>query len=408
MPIELTFIPALLAILAAAGLGRLLSMKLRQPAIFGELLLGMILGHLIILSTTGPEAAAAPISAIAQIGILLLLFSTGLTLHFETLKRLEVASSVVAISGVILPFALGYFAAVFFGFPFHVAVFIGICLTATSVGVKASVLAQMRMLRTRLGALIMGAAVIDDVITVVIMSIFLSIFITGVVPLAEIFLFVTLAIFFLLLALTVGIKLLRELSERLSIGRESLLMFGLVMVLGASFLAAKIRLAGIIGAFVAGLVVGQTHYARRLRDHISLVGGGFFIPVFFVTMGMEFKLWEITAVSSFALVLVIVAIIGKVVGCGLAAKASKFSSAESFAVGVGMIPRAGVELIMLKLGLDYGVIPPAIAPGVASAILLMVMVTTFVTPPAFWKTLQMARSKRELITTAKFGWRRAP
>ena len=392
MALELTFVPALLVILIMAGLGRLLSKGLRQPVIFGELLFGMILGNLIILSATGPLAAEDPISRIAEIGILLLIFSTGLGLNFEEFKRLEVASSIVAVSGVILPFVLGYLAAISFGFSHPIAAFVGISLVATSVGVKASILTELRMLRTRLGTLIMGAAVIDDVIGVAMMSIFITVVATGAIPLGEISLLIILAALFFLISLTVGIKLLRKLSEKITVGGESLLLLGLVIVLAFGLITTEIGLAEIIGAFIAGLVIGQTHFARGLRGHVSLIGGGFFIPIFFVWVGMKFNLGAFTTVGPFAAVLVIVAIIGKIVGCGLGARASKFSSGESFAVGIAMMPRAGVELILIKLGLDHGII----GADIASAILMMVMITTLITPPSLWKALKMIKSKKEV------------
>jgi len=392
MALELTFVPALLVILVAAGLGRLLSKGLRQPVILGELLLGMILGNLIILSATGPSAAEGPISSIAEIGILLLLFSTGLGLNFEEFKRLEVASSVVAVSGVILPFILGYLATIYFGFSHLIATFVGISLVATSVGVKASILTELRMLRTRLGTLIMGAAVIDDVIGVVMMSIFITVVATGAIPLGEISLLIILTILFFLISLTAGIKLFRKLSEKITVGGESLLLLGLVTVLAFGLITTEIGLAAIIGAFIAGLVIGQTHFARRLREHISLIGGGFFIPIFFVWIGMNFDFGAFTTVGTFAAVLVIVAIIGKIVGCSLGAKVSKFGGRESFAVGIAMMPRAGVELILIKLGLDHGII----GADIASAILVMVIITTLITPPSLWKALKMIKNKKEV------------
>lgn len=387
MALELTFVPALLVILIAAGLGRLLSKGLRQPVVFGELFLGIILGNLIILA----EPAQAPVSDIASIGILLLLFSTGLGLNFEEFKRLEIASSSVAALGVVLPFILGYLVTIYFGFSYIVALFVGVALVATSIGVGASILTEFRMLRTRIGTLIMGAAVIDDVIGVVMMSVLIGFVATGSMPLQEMFLIVFLTILFFAVSFTVGIKFFRKLSEKLTLGREDLLMLGLITVLIFGLITQEIGLAAIIGAFVAGLVVGQSHYARRLREHVSLIGGSFFIPIFFVTIGMSFDVSAFTSVGWFAVVLVTVAIIGKVVGCGLGAKASKFSSRESFAVGIAMIPRAGVELILLKLGLDYGII----GADIASAILVMVLITTLVTPPALGKALKMIKTKRD-------------
>jgi len=400
MALELTFVPALLMILVIAGLGRLLSKGLRQPAIFGELLLGMIFVSFIILTglaETGisdilTDSAEMGISDMAKIGILLLLFSTGLGTNFEEFKRLEVTSSVVAISGVILPFILGYFATILFFNDHLVALFVGVALVATSVGVGASILTELRMLRTKIGSLIMGAAVIDDVIGIMLMSALISVAITGSISLAEIFLLIVSIVLFFLISLTIGIKLCKKLAEKIHIGREDLLLLGLVIVLAFVLISEELGITAIIGAFIAGLVVGQTHFARGLRPHVSLIGGAFFIPIFFVWMGMSFDVSAFVTVGWFALVLVIVAIVGKVVGCGAGALAAKLGGKESLAVGIAMMPRAGVELILVKLGLDHGII----GADIASAILVMVIITTLITPPSLWKALKMAKYKKEV------------
>jgi len=400
MALELTFVPALLMILVIAGLGRLLSKGLRQPAIFGELFLGMIFVSFIILTglaETGisdilTDSAEMGISDMAKIGILLLLFSTGLGTNFEEFKRLEVASSVVAISGVILPFTLGYFATILFFNDHLIALFVGVALVATSVGVGASILTELRMLRTKIGSLIMGAAVIDDVIGIMLMSALISVAITGSISLAEIFLLIMFVVLFFLISLTIGIKLCKKLAEKIHIGREDLLLLGLVIVLAFVLISEELGITAIIGAFIAGLVVGQTHFARGLRPHVSLIGGAFFIPIFFVWMGMSFDVSAFVTVGWFALVLVIVAIVGKVVGCGAGALAAKLGGKESLAVGIAMMPRAGVELILVKLGLDHGII----GADIASAILVMVIITTLITPPSLWKALKMAKHKKEV------------
>ena len=400
MALELTFVPALLLILVAAGLGRLLSRGLKQPAVFGELLLGMIFVSFIILTglaETGisdilTDSAETGISDMGRVGILLLLFSTGLGINFEEFKRLEVASSVVAIAGVILPFILGYFATIFFFHDHLIALFVGVALVATSVGVSASILTELRMLRTRIGTLIIGAAVIDDVIGIMLISALISVAITGSISLAEIFLLIVLIVLFFLISLTIGIKLCKKLAEKIHIGREDLLLLGLVIVLAFVLISEEIGITAIIGAFIAGLVVGQTHFARGLRPHVSLIGGAFFIPIFFVWMGMGFDVSAFATVGWFALVLVIVAIVGKVVGCGAGARVAKLGGKESLAVGVAMMPRAEVALVLVNLGIDYKLI----GTNVASAILVTLIITILITPPSLWKVLKMIKSKVDL------------
>ncbi len=404
MALELTFIPALAIILIAAAVGRLISRALKQPAILGELILGIAAGIFIGFSTAGgvtheplfnvagiAAESFEPIARLADIGIILLLFLTGLTINLREFKKLEVASASVAGLGVIVPFILGYLVTIGFGFSNIVALFVGVALVATSIGFSASILAEMGMLRSRIGTLILGAAVIDDVIGIVLISTIVGLTVTGTVQFVEVLLPVLLLLSFFVISLTAGIRVFRKFSERVGLGRENLLMLGLIVVLLFGLVTQEIGMAAIIGAFVAGLIIGQSHYARRLREHISLIGGGFFIPIFFVTMGMNLDIGVFTSVNigAFAVALVIVAIAGKIIGCGLGARISKFSGRESLAVGVAMIPRAGVELVLIKLGLDHGII----GTDVASAILLVVMTTVLIAPTALWKALKNVRKQ---------------
>lgn len=368
------FTTNLLIVLIGALLGRILSKKLKQPSILGELFIGMIIGNIDIITLTDT------MKDIADIGILFLLFSAGLAINFDEFRRLGKSSTVVAFSGVVLPFLLGYSVTILFGFSKLISLFVGVSLIATSVGVKTEILSELKMIETRLGTLIMGAAVIDDVIGIIAVSIVVGIAASGAILIEEVLLTLFLSVIFLILSLTLVIKLFKKLSERFmfKIGNiENILLFGFIIALIFAVTAENIGLSIITGAFIAGLILGQTHFVRVLSEHVSIFGESLFIPIFFVTMGMQFNVYSFKSVGVFAIVLILVAIIGKIVGCGLGAKISKFTGKESFAVGVAMIPRAGVELVLIKLGLDYGVI----SSDIASVILCMVIFTTLITPP---------------------------
>ncbi|MCD6467654.1 MAG: cation:proton antiporter [Methanomicrobia archaeon] len=368
------FTTNLLIVLIGALLGRILSKKLKQPSILGELFIGMIIGNIDIITLTDT------MKDIADIGILFLLFSAGLAINFDEFRRLGKSSTIVAFSGVVLPFLLGYSVTILFGFSKLISLFVGVSLIATSVGVKTEILSELKMIETRLGTLIMGAAVIDDVIGIIAVSIVVGIAASGAILIEEVLLTLFLSVIFLILSLTLVIKLFKKLSERFmfKIGNiENILLFGFIIALIFAVTAENIGLSIITGAFIAGLILGQTHFVRVLSEHVSIFGESLFIPIFFVTMGMQFNVYSFKSVGVFAVVLILVAIIGKIVGCGLGAKISKFTGKESFAVGVAMIPRAGVELVLIKLGLDYGVI----SSDIASAILCMVIFTTLITPP---------------------------
>ena len=382
------FITSIIIVLAAALVGRFLSKQLRQPVILGELVLGAIVGNVLLIMNEGTLVLDPGINNIADVGILFLLLSAGLSLNLKEFKKIEMSSSLVAILGVIFPFILGYIAAIWFGFTHIIALFIGTALMATSIGVKAEILLELRIMGTRLGSLIMGAAVIDDIITMVVLTILIGVVKTGYVEIwgLSIFLFLTL-VFLLIAILLTKEKVSSALDKylaKIKLGRESLLIMGVVVALLFSLVAENIGLSIIIGAFMAGIILGQLSFFRGLKEYVSLIGGAFFIPVFFVTVGMTFDFNAFLSMGRFAGVLLIVAIVGKLVGCSLGAKLAKFDNRESIATGVAMIPRAGVELILVKLGLDYGIINTEIA----SAILIMVIVTTLITPPALVRVLR--------------------
>ena len=382
------FISSIILVLVAALVGRFLSIKLKQPVILGELILGAILGNIVLIIWKDSLVLDPGIDNIADIGILFLLLSAGLSINLDEFKKIEMSSSFVAILGVVFPFILGYIVAIWFGFSHITALFVGTALTATSIGVKAEILLELRIIGTRLGSLIIGAAVIDDIISVIILTILIGVVKTGYVEILSISIFLVLAIIFLLIAVLLTKKkasnILDKYLSKITLGRESLLILGVVLALTFSLIAENIGLSLIIGSFIAGLVLGQLSFFRGLKDIISLIGGGFFIPVFFVTVGMTFNFNAFFTIGGFAVALLIMAIIGKLVGCSLGAKLRKFNNKESLATGVAMIPRAGVELILVKLGLDYDIINTEIA----SAILIMVIVTTLITPPLLVKTLK--------------------
>jgi Kef-type K+ transport system membrane component KefB len=147
----------------------------------------------------------------------------------------------------------------------------------------------------------------------------------------------------------------------------------------------------ITGTFIAGLILGQTTYSKEVFEKVSLIGNSLFIPIFFVTMGMQFDINAFSSAGVFAIAIIAVAIIGKIVGCGLGAKVCRFNNQESLTVGVAMMPRAGVELVLVKMGLEYNII----SSDLASVILTMVVITTSVTPPFFATLLKKVKLNGE-------------
>jgi len=380
MTFTVSFIPALLVILLAAGIGRLLSVKLNQPLLLGELVLGIIISQFVVLA----PAAKSPIADIAEIGIMLLLFSIGLDLDLDRFKEMALPAVGVAAGGIIIPFLLGYFTTLLFNFPITVALFVGAAMVATSVGVSTSILHEAGALKTKVGTLITDSAVIDDVVGVIMMTVLFTYISTGSINLIELAVLIGSSILFFVISLTFGVKAMKTISDRIPIEKENLLLGGIIVLLSFGLITQSLGLVPAIGAFVAGVLVGQTKTSNALAGSVSLIGEGFFIPIFFVHLGMSFKLGALTSVSLFAGVLIVLAIVGKVLGSGLGAKISNLSNKESLATGIAMVPRAEIALIIANFGLERGVITPEIS----STILIMVIITTVVTPTPLWKVLK--------------------
>ena len=315
------FISSIIIVLFAALIGRFLSRKLKQPVILGEIILGAVLGNIILFMSDKSLVLDESIDKISDIGILFLLLSAGLSLNLKEFKKIEKSSSLVATLGVIFPFILGYITAIWFGFPHITALFVGTALMATSIGVKAEILLELRIIGTRLGSLIMGAAVIDDIISVIILTILISIVKTGYVEIWEIGIFFVFVLLFLLVAIILTKEKVSDILDKhlikIKLSRENLFIAGIVTALFFSFIAEKIGLSIIIGSFMAGIIIGQLNYFIGLKDYVSMIGGAFFIPIFFVTVGMTFDVKAFFSMGGFAGILLIVAIIGKLVGCGL-------------------------------------------------------------------------------------------
>jgi Kef-type K+ transport system membrane component KefB len=200
------FIVSLLTVLIAAYLGKLLSQKINQPTILGELIVGMIIGNLGIITLN------ETMGNIADFGVLLLLFSTGLAVNFKEFKQLGKAPIIVASLGVILPFVMGYYVSIYFGYSKIVSLFIGTSLVATSIGISSQVLSELKMIGMRLGTLIIGSAIADDVMGIVMIGTILGIALNGSINLKELSITILLTIIFLIVSFTLAIKLFKKLS----------------------------------------------------------------------------------------------------------------------------------------------------------------------------------------------------
>jgi Kef-type K+ transport system membrane component KefB len=383
------FFLALAAILAAAKLFGEVAERIGQPAVLGELLAGVLLGGSVLGVVPAGGVEAELIHVLAELGVLLLLFEIGLETDLREMFRVGPAALAVAMVGVVLPFALGYLfwryaphAASGSGDLVSAAIFIGATLTATSVGITARVLSDLGRMNTAESRIIIGAAVIDDVLGLVILTVVSGVAAGAAVTVFGILRTLAVAVGFLVVAVLLGRFIaprLFDLINRMRV-RYVLVVASVAFGLGLAAVAGLAGSALIIGAFAAGLILSGTNQFDTIEHEVRPVAS-IFTPIFFVSVGSSVNLQllnpstpEARATLLIAGVLILLAVLGKVVA-GWAAPWTKF---RRMVVGVGMVPRGEVGLIFADIGRRSGVL----GDEVFGAVLLMVMVTTFIAPPA--------------------------
>jgi len=378
------FLFALIAILVSGKLLGELAERLGQPAVLGELLAGVLLGGS-FLGVVDPETEV--IHLLAEVGVILLLFEIGLETDLRRLLKVGTASTAVAIVGVAAPFGLGYGVAAAMGLAALPAVVTGAALTATSVGITARVLSDLGRLQEPESQIVLGAAVLDDVIGLIILGVVAELVSGAAVTLPGIGLTAVRAFGFLGAVLLVGRLLVPPVFRWLEgLGRkETVGTMAVVLAFLTANLADAAGSALIIGAFAAGLVLAPTPQAKTVQSGVVSLGQ-LFVPIFFVSVGAAVEIRSFTEprVLAIGLALIAVAIAGKVV----AGYAPFWFRGNKAVVGVGMVPRGEVGLIFAQLGLTTGVLDA----GLFSALALTVMVTTFIAPPAL-KALLPARGR---------------
>ncbi len=367
----------IIIILFAAKVVGEITERIGQPPVLGELLAGVLLGG----SVFGLIEQNEVLHVLAELGAIILLFEVGLESDLEEFLRVGASALAVAVVGVIGPFAVGYAASLAFGLDNVTAIFIGATLTATSVGITARTLSDIGQLRTPEAKIILGAAVIDDVLGLIILAVVVGLIRTHTVSLWEIGKITFLAIAFLVGAIAVGVPVApRVLTVVKNLRTRGMLtVSAVVFALGLAYLAHELRLATIVGAFAAGLVLAKTEDLAHIQERIKPVAD-IFIPIFFVLLGVsvDLKAFDPTKPDNGPVLLltgalILIAIAMKLfAGLGVLRRGVK-----RLAVGVGMIPRGEVGLIFASFGLTNRVI----GADLYSAIVAVVVFTTFVTPP---------------------------
>lgn len=404
---------SLVIIYFASKLGGEICARINLPPVLGELVGGVLVGisafRLLIFPEGGygaedsliigflqqtagltPEATnsvfaaqSEVISLLSELGVIILLFEIGLESDLKELIRVGPQAAVVAVVGVIVPFAAGTAGLVYlFGVPVIPAIFAGAALTATSIGITAKVLAELGQLTSEEGQIIIGAAVLDDILGIVVLAVVAALVKTGEIQISSIIVLIVSAGAFLIGSIVIGrfispfiVGLVNEMKTR-----GQVLLTGLIFAFALSYIATVIQLEAILGAFAAGLILAETDKRKELEEQVIPVAD-ILVPVFFVCVGAKTDLSVLnpTIPSNreglvIAAFLIVVAILGKVVtGFTVFGK----ESLNKLAIGVGMIPRGEVGLVFAGVGSASG----ALSESTEAAIIMMVIITTFVAPP---------------------------
>lgn len=384
----------LAVVVSAAKLAGALANRVGQPAVFGEILIGLVLGPTVLnilgwpVFATPAEASAGSTALLpvlrdlSEIGVVLLMFVAGLETDIVGLRRVGKVAFWSAFGGVVLPFVGGAAVAVAFGLPLYwQGIFIGAILTATSVSISAQTLIELGALRSREGSTILGAAVIDDVMGIIVLSVVVAgaRASAGGVDISQIVIVAVRMAAFFVVAVMAGRWLphVFRWASALAVG-QAVLAAAVVLAFLYAWTAEYLGgVAAITGAYIAGVLVAQTEFKTQVDAGIHPLTYSMFVPVFFIGIGLQANGRELGDRAEFAVVLVVVAIVTKAVGCGVFARLFGFTAKESVRVGVGMISRGEVGLIVAGYGLTNGLIDR----NVFSASVIMVLVTTMVTPP---------------------------
>jgi Kef-type K+ transport system membrane component KefB len=363
----------LFVLLLATKLGDEVFKRIGQPPIIGEILAGALVGPAVL----GWYEINAETMLFAEIGVVLLLFQVGVETRLHDLVRVGPTALAVGALGVALPFGGGVVVGWVLSAPVEVAIFLAAALTATSVGITSGVLRQLGALRTTPGRVILGAAVIDDVLAMLILAL-ASGLVAGSLSLAGIGWLVLVAIVFITVVLVGGTRILRRRRSMLTdpVFADTPFLPGMIIMLGLAALAAQIGLAAIIGAFLAGMVVGESSERHALEVEVAPVAA-FFTPFFFGFIGAQVDLASFADLGTAALVVgvTLLAIATKFVGAFLGALS--LGSLRATLVGWGMVPRGEVGIVIAGLGLQIG----AIDAGLYSVVVAMAILTTLIVPP---------------------------
>lgn len=367
-------------ILIATKLGSMLSLRVKMPQVLGALIAGVIIGP----SLLGVVHENEYLRLLSELGVVMLMFLAGLETDLNEFKKAGKSATLIGIGGIIIPLVFGTLAAFLFYSDFWENVFIGVILTATSVSITVQTLKELGKLNTRAGMNILGAAVVDDILGLLIIS-FVIVLAQTSKSASEASPVITLLgvggkVLIFCIASVLSVIFLPKQIERVSnrFGKNSsIIVFAIALALISAFLAEELGIAAITGAYVCGLFISPTSYKEFVEEKVDTIASNFLTPIFFASVGLAANLRETSAnILLFTFFMLVIAILGKLIGCGVVARLLGMTKEESIQIGSGMVSRGEVALITTNLGLQNKIITPELFVPT----LIVVVVTTLLTP----------------------------
>lgn len=381
-------------LLVATKIGGIISRKLKMPEVLGALLAGVILGPLVFNVVQKDES----LDLLANLGVILLMFFAGIETDVNQFKKAGKSSLLIALFGVLVPLALGTAAAFLFFEDVIQNLFIGVILTATSVSITVATLNELGKLRTHAGINILGAAVIDDIVGLLLISVLIAYtnksgggsLVTTVISIVAFCAIALLVVVFLP-------KFVNRFLKNLHPTR-AVLTFSIAGAVLTAFVAEKVGIAAITGAYVFGLVISQIESKEYFKHRVKIISSGFLAPLFFASVGLtatrEGLHFEVILIT---VVMFVVAVISKLVGCGIGAKLFKLKNSEAAQIGVGMVSRGEVAIITCNIGLCAEIITQEVFVPTIMVVLLTTMITPILLKIVFSRKFERRIDKVPLI-----------
>ncbi|ALS22927.1 sodium:proton antiporter [Paenibacillus naphthalenovorans] len=384
----------LLIILLSTKIAGDLCVMLGQPAVLGKLIVGIVIGPAVL----GWVQNSDMLQAFSQIGVLLLMFIAGLETDVQELNRNRNSSVSVAVGGIIFPLIGGYAGGQLMGLGQAESLFLGLLFSATSVSISVQTLKDLGQLKSRESVTILGAAIVDDILVVILLAFLMSFFVGG--GDVSLGLLIGKKVLFFALILVLGWKVVPWIMKRFAPLRvsETVTSAALIICFGFSYLAESLQIAGIIGAFAAGIAIAQTNFKKEVEHKLEPIAYAVFVPVFFVSIGVSVTFNGIMEQLPLIAGLTIMAVLTKIIGCGLGARVTGFSWNSSIRIGAGMISRGEVALIIAAIGLEMNLLPQ----DFFTSVVIVVILTTLITPPLlkklFGERKELASNKGETMS----------